>query len=360
MAGQARQRGGEAMVDAARVHFADFDVADRADAGAVGPAPPIAQAQEEGRGGHVAQGEPSRDDMVHHPAIHRFEREAPAVRKAAILDPHIAIAAIAFGAELDPAGDAVLVGRELLRHATGAVEHRSHVVAGQVAVADQDIFRRDCAAERMAALDHDGVVIGRIDPAAFDPHVAHAIKVDAVAIGIDAEPVDRQALRAGGEDGEMAALPQGEARQADVETVFERDRLVAKAAHLGRVGFQLGDLRIGHALHRQRSFARLFAPARAGAIAREADAMDHAGAQDRHFLHILAPDQAVVPMAVAEILIELVDPRFGQVVAARMAGGIGGLDHRALAQQQRHPAFEAQGEAEIAAARQQDGAAAGG
>ena len=32
----------------------------------------------------------------------------------------------------------------------------------------------------------------------------------------------------------------------------------------------------------------------------------------------------------------------------------------AFAQQQRHPAFEAQGEAEIAAARQQDGAAAGG
>ena len=105
---------------------------------------------------------------------------------------------------------------------------------------------------------------------------------------------------------------------------------------------QFGNLRVAHPAHRQRPFARLLLPARARSVAGQAQAMDHAGAKNRDIDQILAPDQAVVPMAMAEILIKLLDPCFGQVIVPGMPRRIGRLDHRAdqhTKQQVRQKAF---------------------
>ena len=87
--------------------------------------------------------------------------------------------------------------------------------------------------------------------------------------------------------------------------------------------------------------------------------MDHARPRYRHLFDIVSPDEAVVPMAVAEILIELVDAVFGQVIAPCMTGRVGRLDHRAVRQQQGDAALQPQGKTEIAPARHDDGAPAG-
>ena len=81
--------------------------------------------------------------------------------------------------------------------------------------------------------------------------------------------------------------------------------------------------------------------------------MDQAGAGDRDILDVLAPDQAVAPMAVAEILIELFAIVFGQVVA----GAGRRLDHGALGQHDRDAAAQADRIAAIAAGGDGDGAA---
>ena len=176
----------------------------------------------------------------------------------------------------------------------GAVEHGAKLVdAGDVAVGDGEVLCGARVAECKGALGADAVVPRRVDGAVGDADVAAAVDVDAVAVGVDLEVVDGEVVDAGGEDAEPSALEDGEVAKDDVAAVLERDGLVADAGS-GGVGQRLLVV----------AAAETFAP-------------DEAGAEDAEVVDVLAPDEAVVPVIVAVVLIGLPRAlRLGSVVAA--------------------------------------------
>ena len=97
-----------------------------------------------------------------------------------------------------------------------AVQQRADVVAAHQAVGDGDVFGGARVAQRVAALEHDGVVVRRVDAAVGDAHVAAAVDIDAVAIGVDLEVVDGQIIHAGGQDAEVSAVENREIAQRHV------------------------------------------------------------------------------------------------------------------------------------------------
>src|SRR5205814_53139 len=108
--------------------------------------------------------------------------------------------------------------------------------------------------------------------------------------------------------------------QRDVAAVLETDRLVAEAVHhFGRVVLAerrlLARVRLAAAQSRG-PVARLDGAARSRAATRQTSAVDEAGAFDGDVLQPLAPDEAVVPVAVAEVLKGVPLVRLRQVVAA--------------------------------------------
>ena len=89
----------------------------------------------------------------------------------------------------------------------GGIEHGAFfVAAGDVAVGDGDVVGGARESQAVGIFQADAVIPGRVDAAIRDAHVAAAIDVDAVAIGIDFQVVDGQVVHAGGQDGEMPAV----------------------------------------------------------------------------------------------------------------------------------------------------------
>ena len=126
-----------------------------------------------------------------------------------------------------------------------------------------------------------------------------------------------EVVDAGREDGEVAAVQDREAREPHVAAELEGDRLVALPVH-GPQRRRLGiAARPDRRPHAERAVAGLPRPAGARPAAREARPVDAAGPEDRHVLEPDAPDQAVLPVAVAEVLVEVVLVRLRQVVLAR-------------------------------------------
>src|SRR5439155_10512471 len=100
-----------------------------------------------------------------------------------------------------------------------------------------------------------------------------AVDVDAVPVGVDHQAVDAEVVHAGRQDAEVPAAEDGDVLDEDVAAQLQGDRLVA---------VQRGGL--------------------GAAAADQALAVDLPGAFDGDVLQALAPDQAVVPVAVAEVL----------------------------------------------------------
>src|ERR1700689_1377053 len=99
-------------------------------------------------------------------------------------------------------------------------------------------------------------------------HITAGIHVYAVAIGVDHDVVDRQIVDAGSEDSEVTAPRDTEIAKRYVAAELERDGLVGGRSPL---------------THQRR-------------------AGNAATADDGDILQVLAPDHAVVKMAVAEVL----------------------------------------------------------
>ncbi len=121
--------------------------------------------------------------------------------------------------------------------------------------------------------------------------VAAAVDVHAVAVRINFQIVDGEVICSGGENREMAAMQNREIAQRDVAAIFQADGLVA-------------DARIFRFWCRG-----------AGALA-ESLAPDQSRPGDRDVFDSFAPDQTVVPVAVAVILIFVPLIRLGRIVAA--------------------------------------------
>ena len=167
-----------------------------------------------------------------------------------------------------------------------AVHQRADIVSAHQAVRDRDVLRRARESQRVRALQDDGVVVGRIDAAIGNPHIAARVQIDAVPVGVDGQVVDREIVHAGGQNSKVSAGQNRKIAQRHLAAELQRDRFVAASAAF---------------------------PAHQGLAA------DQPAAEDRHVLQPLAPDQAVVEMAVSEIL-ELV-PLVG--LGRIVCGGVG-------------------------------------
>ena len=153
-------------------------------------------------------------------------------------------------------------------------------------------------AQGVRSFESDGVVVGRVDARVRDAHVAAGIDIDAVAVGVDHDVVDGQIVHAGGKDSEMAAIGDGEIAQRHVAAELQRDGLVAA--------------RSAAAIQRLAGYAST--------------------ADDRDILQTLAPNQAVVKVAVAGVLKLIPFVRFRRVIRGRVAAR---FDHRSALQLQR-------------------------
>ena len=188
-----------------------------------------------------------------------------------------------------------------------AVEQRAFLeAAAHIAVSNGDKLGRFGPAQCITTLQADAVIPRRVDIAVRDAHVAAAIDIHAVAVGVDAQVVDGKVIDAGGEYAEVAAVENGEIAQNHVVAVLQSDGLVAHSWVFGNRS-------------RPVSLAESLAP-------------DESGAEDGDVMNSLAPEQAVVPMGVAVVLV--VGPVVGlrQVIAAALSrrGGIGRHDGRTL------------------------------
>jgi hypothetical protein len=121
----------------------------------------------------------------------------------------------------------------------------------------------------MGSFERDGIVIGRVDAGIGDANVAARIEIDPVAVGIDLDVVDGQVVDAGGQDAEMAAVRDGEIPQRHVMAKLQGDGFIAACSALP---------------------------------ARESLSRDPSGTVDGHVFQAFTPDQAVVEVAVTEIL----------------------------------------------------------
>src|SRR6185437_2331636 len=130
-------------------------------------------------------------------------------------------------------------------------------------------------AEPERAFQADAVVPGRIHAAIRDANVPAAVYVHPIAVGINQQIVYGEVIHARGENSEMPAVENGKIAQRDVAAILQADRFIGHARRFG---------------------------ARPGAIsAAEPAAPQKSRASNGNVLDLFAPDQAVVPVAMAEI-----------------------------------------------------------
>ena len=170
----------------------------------------------------------------------------------------------------------------------------------------------------------------RIHVAVRNPHVAAAIHVHAVAIGVDLQIVQRKVVDPRGQNAEMPAMQNREIAQQHVMAILEADGLVAHARRLGAL-----------------------APA-------QPSAPDAPVAENGNVAQSFAPDQAVVEVAVAEILVLVPFVWLGHVepAAGSLRGSVGRNDGRPLIEVERDVALEMDGVAEVIAGGEQHRTAA--
>jgi len=312
-------------------NVSNFDATQLADGRAFRGAQAAAETNEKGDIYEITHGDIGDSDVFKEAAIHRFEGDAVTGFNHAIGDGDVAKAAVGFGAEFDAAGAGGLVsGPDEFE--SGVEERALLVAAGDVAIGDRDLIGGAGIAEAERTFEADAVIPGRIDAAIGDANVAAAVHINAVAVGVNLQVVESEIVHAGGQNGEVAAMQDGEIAQGDVVAIFQADGFIADAG---------GERRVAGAA------AETFAP-------------DQSVAQDGKIVDVFAPDEAVVPVAVAEVLISIPGIGLGGIVAAGAGSwGIGGEDGRARTEKKIHVAAQVDGETEIRTARKDDRASAG-
>src|ERR1019366_4520229 len=135
--------------------------------------------------------------------------------------------------------------------------------------------------------------------------VAAAIKVQAVAVGVEGDVVNRQVVAAGDENGKMAAVKNRDVADQNISAQLEGDGFVADAH--GRIGFGIRRGKMFVTAHLVEDFGIPLQPA----------AVDHAVAGDENIGEVFAPDEAVVKITMSAILVGDARKRLGFVVGVQ-------------------------------------------
>src|SRR5262249_31599078 len=168
----------------------------------------------------------------------------------------------------------------------------------------------------------------RVNADVRNADIAAGIDIDAVTIGIDFDVIDCEIVDAGGQDGEVTSMQNRNIADQDIGGELETDRFGSAAI-------------------------------RYGVRAHKSLAPDQAGTNDRNVNESFAPDQAVVKMAVSEILIFVPWVRFRRIVRSVIGRRIGGNDSCSLIEIERDVAFQTDRKTQIRSGRKTDGSATG-
>ena len=163
MAGDSADDGTIARIGVIHNNITDVHSPQRTDGGSIGRPHTAREPQKDRRVGNLAHGDVRYRDVLDVRAIDGFESQAARAIEDHVRDRDVAEVALRFGADLDAAGWAVAIGSLRERALVRAVEQRSDIVTGNQAVDDGHVFGGAREAERVGALEHDGVVVGRVD-----------------------------------------------------------------------------------------------------------------------------------------------------------------------------------------------------
>ena len=231
----------------------------------------------------------------------------------------------------------------------GAIDERADFETGDHAIHNGHVFRDDIAAERESAFRAKTVVIRRIDAAVGNHHVAAAIDVDAIAVGIHRHIVHGHVIATRGENRKMSTAENGEITEHHIPAQFQRYGFVAQAREL--------DVTVGVCLFRVlpifESVDRVLLAIAGGKRA----AIDHSKSGDRNIRQAFAVNETVAKISVATILIGRAFPMLGLIVGVHVLRR--GLDRRTGIDEEMNVAQQMNRAAEIMTRRDVDGAAAG-
>ena len=183
----------------------------------------------------------------------------------------------------------------------------------------------------IAALEHDGIVVRCVDLRVGDGGESAAVDVDAVAVGVNQHVVDGGKVATRNDDGEVSAAVNGDVANEHVAAEFEGNGLVARSD--------------ASSLHIARSL---------GVLAGEPFAINASSTRDAHVLEVLAPNEGIVEIGVASVLVFREVDFLGRVVGTLVGRG---NDSGSCVDVEIDVALHVDGAAEVIACWQQDGAA---
>ncbi len=215
------------------------------------------------------------DDVLHTPLIDLLEGEAGRIGEGAVGERDVAIAAIRLSTQFE----ATTHPPYRLWHVS-AIEQRATLIARDVAVRDGDVLSNDRPRQGIARLQDQRIVRRCVDLAIGDGHILAAVDVEAVAVGVDGDVVDGRQVAARHDDGEMAAAVDGDVADGDLSAEFQGYGLVA--------GTDAAALHLAGLL---------------GVLLRQAFAVNHSVAGNRDVRLPLGPDERVVEVGMAAVLV---------------------------------------------------------
>ena len=273
---------------------------------------------------HVAHGDVGDNDVFHTSLIDFLEGESTAIEAGAVGNGDVAIASVAFCTEFDASAHPV----DFLRN-VGAIENGTDLVACDDAVGDKDVLADLCTLEGITTLEDDGIIVRRVDFRVAHGGESAAVDVDTIAVGVNQHVVDGSEVATRDDDGEVSATIDGDVANKYVATEFEGNRLVACA--------NTSSLHVACSL---------------GVLAGETFAIDASTTCDADVFEVLAPDERIMEIGVASVLVFREIERLGRVVGFAVAGG---NDGGSCIDVEIDIALHVDGTAEVVARRQEDG-----
>jgi len=242
---------------------------------------------------HVAHGDVGDNDVFHASLIDFLESESTTVEAGAVGNGDIAIASVAFCAEFDASAYPVDFFRNV-----GAIENGTDLVARDDAVGNKNILADLCTLEGITTLQYNGIIMRRVDFRVAHGGESAAVDVDTIAVGVNQHIVDGGEVTSCDDDGEVSATIDGDVANKYIATEFEGNRLVACAN--------------APSLHIACCF---------GVLTGETFAIDASSTCDADVFEVLAPDERIMEIGVASVLVFREIERLGRVVGFAVAGG---------------------------------------
>ena len=242
---------------------------------------------------HVAHGDVGDNDVFHASLIDFLESESTAVETGAVGNGNVAIASVAFCAEFDASAHPV----DFLWN-VGAIENGTDLVASDDAVCDKDVLADLRTLEGITTLQYNGIIMRRIDFRVAYSGESAAVDVDTIAVGVNQHIVDGGEVATRDDDGEVSATIDGDVANKYVATEFEGNRLVACA--------NTSSLHVACSL---------------GVLAGETFAIDASTTRDADVFEVLTPNERIMEIGVASVLVFREIERLGRVVGFAVAGG---------------------------------------